>query len=379
MKVGFLAYSLSVLGRYWDRLYEKTDCWWGVTQPNMYNLLRSKGIENVVYDNDKHVINRNREFGNMLVSANPGSSEKKIAEQINPDLWITDTLNKLNHVPKSTYWVQTFHSLPLKKHFFYPPVLEYDLFLLPGEYHKSELIKRLNIDDKKAETLKVVGWPRSDDFFNGEFDRGKIMKNINLDPNLKTVMYAPTWGWGYGNEKLFARWFDREIEIFEELCLQINSMDLNFIVKLHYLSFQAGNKQLINIAKKYDVVWLVEETAVFMDDPSPFLWITDVLLSDLSGIIAEFMVLDRPIIYIDPDERLDAWDESDMPRDFRKGHVVKTPEELFSAIYDSIKYPKRFSRERRELTSKLFCSLDGKATDRGVKEILAFADTKGIA
>ena len=380
MKIGFLGYDLMTLERYWHKLYEKADCCWGVTHPKMYNSLKERNINNVVYCYDRHVIDpNNKKIGNKYVSTNPGQSEKVIIEKIDPDLWIVDTMNKLNYVPKSTYWVQTFHSLPLKKHFFYTPVLEYDFFLLPGEYHKSELIKRLNIDDKKAETLKVVGWPRVDDFVSGEFDRKKIAKNINLDPKLKTIMYAPTWGWGYGNEKLFARWFDNEIEVFEELCRQIKVMDLNFIVKLHPLSFHASNNRLINIARKYDVIWLTKETTVFVDDPNPFLWITDVLISDLSGIIAEFMVLDRPIIYIDPDERLDAWNGSDMPKNFRVGHVVKSPEELFAAIDDSIKYPERFSRERKKLTSKIFCSLDGKATDRAVKEIMEFADAKGIA
>ena len=67
-----------------------------------------------------------------------------------------------------------------------------------------------------------------------------------------------------------------------------------------------------------------------------------------------------------------------MPKSFRVGHVVKTPEELFEAIEDSIKYPEAFGIHRRELTSKLFHKLDGGATNRGVKEILAFADRNGL-
>jgi hypothetical protein len=367
-----------MLERYWNKLCEKEDCWWGVSHPHIYNLLKKKNIKNVVYHYDKHIIDHNKTYGNKYVSSNPLQSERIVAERIKPDIWIADTLNKLNHIQKDAFWVQVFHSLPIKKHFFYPPVLDYDLLLLPGEYHRQEIIKRLNIKEKDEERLKVVGWPRTDDFFNGKFDRREIMNTLGLDPNLKTIMYAPTWGWGYGNERLFARWFDREVEVFEQICYEIRKMDLNFIVKLHSLSFHANSQTLIDIAKKHDVLWLTKEISYFVDDPNPFLWITDILISDLSGIIAEFMVLDRPIIYIDPDENLEAWDGSDMPKSFRAGYVVKSPEELFGAIDDSIKRPERFKKERQDLVSKLYYSPDGEATDRAVQEILNFAKSKGL-
>tara|TARA_B100001013_G_C24315543_1_gene326529 strand:- start:209 stop:559 length:351 start_codon:yes stop_codon:yes gene_type:complete len=115
-----------------------------------------------------------------------------------------------------------------------------------------------------------------------------------------------------------------------------------------------------------------------MEDPFEHLYVTDILLSDLSGIISDFLVLNRPIIYIDPDEKLKIWEGSDMPKSFRAGHVVETPEELFSAIRDSLIYPERFSQERQELTSEIIYELDGKATQRGVQAIKSFAEEKGL-
>ena len=54
------------------------------------------------------------------------------------------------------------------------------------------------------------------------------------------------------------------------------------------------------------------------------------MISDLSGIITDYMVLDRPIIYIEPDENLDAWEDSDMPKSFRAGHVVTSLDEIIN-------------------------------------------------
>ena len=51
----------------------------------------------------------------------------------------------------------------------------------------------------------------------------------------KTVTYAPTWGWGEGNSSLFCRWH-KELS-FERICALIYQLNLNFIIRLHSLSF----------------------------------------------------------------------------------------------------------------------------------------------
>ena len=377
MKIGFLARTTMIMERYYKKLDNQADCWWGITSQGLDDELKAKGYLKTVFHHDKYLIDKNKSMGNQYVSINPGESENTVAKTIDPDLWISETLNKLNYVPKNSFWVQVFHSLPLKKHFFYPPLLEYDLILIPGEYHKNELVKRLALKDAD-ERLKVVGWPRSDDFINGEFDKGQIMDKLGLDTSRKTLMYAPTWGWGFGNEMLFARHLGPEIEVFEVLCQKVKELNLNFIVKLHSLSFHCNDKELIDIAHKYDVLWVNKEISAFQKDPNPFLWVTDILISDLSGIITDYMVLDRPIIYIDPDENLDAWDDSDMPKSFRAGHVVTTLDEIINALADSISYPERFKDQRQAIRSKIFYTLDGKATERGAQAIMSFAEDRGL-
>jgi CDP-glycerol glycerophosphotransferase (TagB/SpsB family) len=377
MKVGFLAYSYVILEKYWNKLKDKADCWWGVPEERLYSYLKENNMRNVVHHHEEHVTDHSVEFANKYISVDPVGTLEKIVEEISPDMWIADTSNNLNFVPNEAYWIQTFHSLPIKKHFFFKPVLEYDLILLPGEYHKEEFIRRLDLRPNDAR-LKVVGWPRVDDLINAIYDREAIMKEIGLDPGKKTVMYAPTWGWGYSNDGLFARWFGRETETFEKLCQDVASQGLNFIVRLHHLSLQNNNEELQEIAEKYNVLLQVSEVSNFQEDPNKFLWITDILISDLSGIIAEFMVLDRPIIYIDPDEGIEPWSDSDMPKHFRAGHVVQTPEELYEAVNDSALCPERYSGERKSLISKLFYNLDGKATDRAAEAILDFAASKGL-
>ena len=339
-------------------------------------------MEKVVFCPDKLRYFQERE-GNKYVSAVPGKAEIEVVEKIAPDIWITDQTNRLTYAPKKAFWIQTFHSLCFKKHTFHPLTLEYDLLLLPGEYHKQEFINRLNFS-QGDERLKVVGWPRVDDLLRGKYNREDILNNLGLTPSRKTVMYAPTWG-GYAKDMstwgrdLFARWFGHEAEILELLCSEVKRMGLNFIVKTHHLSVCSSSEELKEIAKKYEALWVTPGMSNFQTDPNPYLWATDVLISDLSGITMDYMVLDRPIIFIDPDEALDAWREYSIPPSFRAGEIVQTPGQLLAAIEDSIKHPDRYKDARQDVLSKVFCCLDGNASLRAARAILDFAGAKGIS
>jgi CDP-glycerol glycerophosphotransferase (TagB/SpsB family) len=381
MKIGILAYSLSVLENYWEKLNDKTDCWWGVTQQETFDELERMGMPNVVYCQDKYKLVSEKK-GNKFVSVAPGKAEIEVVEKIDPDIWITDHTNRLTHAPKKCPWVQTFHSLCFKKYSFHPLTREYDLLLLSGEYYRKEFIKRLGFEEND-ERLKIVGWPRIDKLVKGEYNREEILSKLGLNMDRKTVLYAPTWG-GYSKDMkswgkyLFARWLDNETEIFERLCREIKELGLNFIVKTHQISMCSNSEELKRIAKKYDVLWVTPEMSNLQISPEPYLWVSDILISDMSGIIMDYICLDRPIIFIDPDEGLDAWNECSIPASYRAGEIVKTPEELVTAIKSSLDSPNKFQSMRQDIISKVFSSIDGNSSVRAADEILSFAKRKGL-
>ena len=379
MKIGFIGCEAEVLESYWERLDPVADCWWAVTEPELRDYLVQRNISKFVYVPESYVLDTSKTRGNQRVPVRPGRSQSILASIITPDLWIADQLNKLNYVEKKVPWVQVFHGMPIKSHFFYHMALEYDLLLLPGYYHEREFVRRYQLSQEDRKRLKVVGWPKVDPLCRGNFDRQELLSAMGLDCTKRTLMYAPTWGLGYGNNSFFARWFGMEAEIFERVCLAANRLGLNFIVRLHNLSFQVDNLELQQIASKYNVLWPTRKTTTFkIDDPNEYLWITDILISDMSSIISEFLVMDRPIIFIDPDEQLEVWQDSDMPKNFRAGSVVKTPDELIAAIEEAVQYPNRYQENRHEMVQKLYCSTDGRAIDRAVKEIQDFACAVGL-
>ena len=38
MKIGFYSQNYNTLGKYWEKLRNKADCWWGVSEKKLYNL-----------------------------------------------------------------------------------------------------------------------------------------------------------------------------------------------------------------------------------------------------------------------------------------------------------------------------------------------------
>ena len=56
MKIGFFAYNLTILWRYWKKLNYKADCWWGVPERRVYEILKAQNIKNVVYYHEEYVI-----------------------------------------------------------------------------------------------------------------------------------------------------------------------------------------------------------------------------------------------------------------------------------------------------------------------------------
>lgn len=371
-RIGFLAYSLFSLENFYLQLQDHHDCWWAVTQEDTLSELISKGYKKIIYipDSKKYFPDR---LGNKFISTSPGEVEKKLMEFLNPNMWISDQGNRLTYGNKQCLWVQVFHSLCYKKHTFYPDIVNYDLVLLPSAYYKNKFINKFNLLED-SEKFKIVGWSKNDNLISGKIDKEKYLTDLGLDARKKVVLYAPTWG-GFGvdmkswGNNLFARWYGSDLDVLERLCRFIKELDVNLIIKTHHLSVWCNNPEAKKMCAKYGAVWLTDQMSNYQEDPNDLLKATDVLISDMSGILTEFLVLNRPIIYIEPDEGINAWEDSSLPPEFRAGFIVREVEELFLAIKYSLEQPLQFERQRIELKNTLFEYLDSNSTARGVKEI----------
>lgn len=147
-----------------------------------------------------------------------------------------------------------------------------DLILAYGDYAKERF-------SKMAPSV-AIGNPRWDDWQNPEFHRdSKSRLNAILNPDLKTIVYAPTWG-----ELSSARdWIDYVTAL---------GRNYNVIVKAHHNSVRDGE---INPTTFPENVYFLPNEDLFA-----LMTVADLVISDVSGAIFDAVLCSIPVALISP-------------------------------------------------------------------------------
>ncbi|BDF96586.1 CDP-glycerol glycerophosphotransferase family protein [Pseudoalteromonas sp. KAN5] len=129
------------------------------------------------------------------------------------------------------------------------------------------------------------GYAKLDPLFDNSAEKISL-KELGLDPNKKTLLYAPTF-------------YPSSIECMGDQFAN-DFTDYNIIIKPHFFTLVKPRykKQRIKLAHwgKSSNVYIADENQF---DLIPFLAIADVMLSDASSAIFEFSALDKPVIWCD--------------------------------------------------------------------------------
>lgn len=228
----------------------------------------------------KYLESKYRELGYKITDDSKGFGAVFCGAPIkNPERFSNALLCNVDHGPG----IKTLRY----RHFLKQPDIKY-LCFLEGQY-RVEKFKKYGLD--KIEDIVDVGLPKLDRLFNGYFNRHKIFKNLNLDSERKTVLYAPS----YKPTSIF--------DVGEEI-VKLGGK-YNIIIKLHPYSWSgkyASHKQhrfFENLEKRYNNFLLVRPD---MHDIMPFMFIADTMVSDGSSVINEFLALGRCGIIYDLDE-----------------------------------------------------------------------------
>lgn len=384
MKIGFFTYYEYSLSSYYKYLKKHAECVWAVYNHNLYEELSKRGEKKLVFCDSPLGVSvpqgLSRIINKTYRAFDPLSYIKvyqSLVSKVKPDVWITDTISPLLQFHVDVPKILAFHSFSYKQHVTSVETTQYDLVMAPGPYFKESLMKL----DPKMDPNKicVVGWPRSDIYFQNNFSRENILEGLDLNPGRKTVMLAPSWNIypkKCTNSFFPESWGDLEVN-FEILCKALKDKKINFIIKPHSGSLSIiNNKKLLQIAKKYGAAWLVKKNKFYNEDPRSLLFATDILVSDVSGIITDFLPLDRPIIYIDIEDDVFWQGYSDLTKEDRCGNCVGNIYDLISAIHENRENPSRYAPERQILRQKALYKVDGQATKRACDAILDFVQKR---
>jgi CDP-glycerol glycerophosphotransferase (TagB/SpsB family) len=261
----------------------------------------------------------------------------------------------------------------------------FDFYFLNGPLERSMFEEILKEHPNIGERIKLidVGYPKLDDQINGLYDKNSILSNISLNPEYPTVLYTPAWDPG-GSLR------EKGLKIVETILTVEN---INLIVKLHPASlesFDSVNYEFytggINWAKEFDKFRSYPNFHFYTDTlVNPVLFVSDLMVTDFSGVALEFMLQDKPVIYIDCPEfyekTLVEWGNDPIKSKYDRrfnagrhaGEIVYDLNEIPFLIVSSLENPDLLSRKRK-LMMEEFLYNPGAGSRVAVDEILKLMD-----
>lgn len=264
--------------------------------------------------------------------------------------------------------------------------VNFDVHFLTSPLHREQTentIKKYGLEDRKIELFET-GYSKSDELLNGKFKREEVLKQLNLNPGLKTILYTPSW-----DEGLSLRTFGERV--IENL---LKREDLNVIVKLHPISycpeggpnyqFYTGGINWIERLKRFENHKNFRHVSSGSIDP--LLSAGDLMVTDLSSVALEFIILNKPVIYIDCPEFFEKTlkktysNFGNTTAEFVKndpkanagrhvGRVVYDINELPEAVNESLANPDEHSEKRKNFSKRLIYN-PGKASGTAAERIM---------
>ena len=191
-----------------------------------------------------------------------------------------------------------------------------------------------------------TGYPQLDPLF-----RSDKPPDFQLDLSRPTVLYAPTWNLGLSSAPMLGR---RLVDLVRE---SSGSKGPNLIIKPHpmiALRHPSWIGWWAEMERRYTRVRLVAEDDA---DVTAAMLAADVLISDASSVIFEFLALDRPIILLtNPRHRSDpAYDPEDIVWRWREvGEELNDIDSVPAAVASALADPSRNSGVRAAYADELF-------------------------
>tara|TARA_B110000014_G_scaffold147563_1_gene102704 strand:- start:8374 stop:9462 length:1089 start_codon:yes stop_codon:yes gene_type:complete len=276
------------------------------------------------------------------------------------DVVIVGNVGQLNKIiDDREVSVMIYHGIGLKQSYYNDIDSRIDLRSVESESRMLELVSHGH------DNLVLTGYTKCDPLVTDNNDL--ILANLNLDTDLKTILYAPSF---------YPTSLDKLIPILPKL-----SCETNLIIKLHNFSwyqdrYKYQSEKMIELADNNKNIFLASHNDYNI---IPYYSIADLLISDISSTMFEYLYLNRPIIMAECFElrlkhkifKQRFIKRMDLKRmegiDFAM--KVNDPEDLISLTYHGLEHPEDLESERLSAQKEYLFKVDGKASSRIVDAI----------
>ena len=226
----------------------------------------------------------------------------------------------------------------------------FDYHFISGPKH-MEKIKDSNIRIPENNLVKI-GNVRFDEIVNNNINISNYANYLGIkDRKRKTILYAPTWKWGAGTLHQYGYKFCKEL-----------SKEYNLIIRPHYFDRKYIHKfKLWTDLKGLKHIYFSNPANILSNDTMFDFALSDMLISDTSSILYEYLITQKPIIIaktknVDLHNMPPELDISTIARRFdEKNNILKVVESVFSN-HDTKNYNK--------MLHQCFYYNDGKSVER---------------
>ncbi len=254
------------------------------------------------------------------------------------------------------------------------PGVPADITVATSDLTKSIFSKAFGVPE---ETVIISGYPRNDILIRAKSEKNRIKTKI--DPKLnsfsKLLIWLPTFrqyknessnqhGIEVGNpfyiENFNVMYFNQLLKAENALC----------IIKPHPMAPQYNTAYGCDHLLFIDDGWVSKHDITLYD----LIGCTDMLISDVSSVIVDYLLIDQPIICVSTD--LEEYKQTrgfyfENIEDWLPSKVIRTEGEFFSYLkailqtgHDS------YEDKRRSLKNKFFKHFDGNSSKRLVEKVM---------
>lgn len=279
--------------------------------------------------------------------------------------------------------VQLWHGFPLKtlglmnvsmtseaKKRHVQPWKAYDAVTSYGQLYNTFINACYGLD---SSYYTVTGMPRNDLLF--EPNAKEKLENITgvEIQSAKCIVYLPTFRqskYGYYNGEVPSQLFGFDGFDIEAFVAFLEQNDFYFFMKFHPWDV---NEELIEkvIGLSDRLVMLDEEKlSEYKIDLYELLSATDLLITDYSSVYFDYLLLDKPMIFVRTDQKRYEHNRGflvDSVSAWSPGYESTCQSQLQASIQKSIDRPSMFSQSRQHLTDKVHRYQDNESSTRVVR------------
>lgn len=216
----------------------------------------------------------------------------------------------------------------------------------------------------RSDRVVITGYARTDCLIKQEIDTSGVLDDLGINKSSykAIILLAPTWTHHrYGQAPDLMNM--TEIQFLQRLCDAMKKRNILVIYRAHLNAAESNLPGLNN---------LISCPLAKYENTEALLSISDILISDWSSIVFDYLLLMRPTLFIDRENPFDSG--FTFGPEYRFGPVTNSLDELLDAIdstHDLKLYMTEWNKKMAETKTKLYGEYaDGESTKRSVNEIL---------